>query len=113
MDIYSNSNLAQVAAITDTTMVTLGATSTPYRLLGNVTCTAASAGAAATINLKWTDTSSTAQTLAVTATCTILGAASFADSIHFIRAKNATAITYGVTIANTPTYDVNVRLEQP
>ena len=108
---YTNTLTGQVAAITDTTMVTVGGTSTAYRFTGTINCTATSAAAQASLNLKWTDTGSQAQTLTVTDTCTALGSGSVADMVHAIRAKNATAITFGVTIANTPTYDVDVRLE--
>ena len=108
---YTNTLTAQVAAITDTTMVTVGGTSTAYRFTGTLNCTTTSAAATASLNLKWTDTSSTAQTLTVTITCTALGASSIADMVHAIRAKNATAITFGVSIVNTPTFDIDVRLE--
>jgi hypothetical protein len=101
---------AQTSAISDTTLATPKADAL-FRFSGQVDCTTSSAAATATLNLKWTDTSNTAQTLSVTATCTTLGAASLADMVHAIRAKASTAITYGVTIANTPTYDVDVRLE--
>jgi len=109
--VYNNTQTAQVALIADTTMVTAPETATAYRFSGSLNCTTSSAAATATLNLKWTDTSNTAQTLSVTATCTTLGAASVADMVHQIRAKASTAVTYGVTIANTPTFDVDVRLE--
>lgn len=109
--VYSNDQLAQGSAVTDTTMWTVGGTTSTFRFSATLGCTTSSASATATLNLKWTDTSNTAQTLSVTATCTTLGAASIADMVHTIRAKNATTITYGVTIANTPTFDINVRLE--
>jgi hypothetical protein len=110
--LYSNDQLAQVAAVTDTTMFTVGAATSTFRFSGLVACTTSSATATATLNLKYTDTSNTAQTVSVTATCTTLGSASVADITKTIRAKNATNITYGVTIANTPTFDVSARLEQ-
>lgn len=109
--VYTNTIAGRTSAITDTTMATVGGTSLAYRFTGQLDCTTSSAAATATLNLKWTDTSSTAQTLTAVATCTTLGSASFADLIHFIRAKTATTITIGVTIANTPTYDFEARLE--
>jgi len=109
--VYTNTIAGRTTAITDTTMVTVGGTSLAYRFTGQLDCTTSSAAATATLNLKWTDTSTTAQTLSATATCTTLGAASFADLLHFIRAKTGTAITIGVTIVNTPTFDYDVRLE--
>jgi hypothetical protein len=109
--VYSNTIAGRTTAINDTTMVTVGGTALSYRFTGNVTCTTSSAAATATLNLKWTDTSTTAQTWTGLATCTTLGTASFADILHFIRAKASTTITIGVTIANTPTFDYDVRLE--
>jgi hypothetical protein len=109
--LFTATQTAQVAAISDTTMVTVGGTSTLYRFVGEINCTATSAAAQAALNLKWTDTGSQAQTLTVTDTCTALGSGSVADMVHAIRAKTGTTITYGVTITNTPTYDVDVRLE--
>jgi hypothetical protein len=93
-------------------MVTVGGTSQLYRFSGEINCTATSAAAQATLNLKWTDTGSQAQTLSVTDTCTALGSGSVSDMIHAIRAKNGTAVTWGVAITNTPTYDADIRLEQ-
>jgi hypothetical protein len=110
--LFNTDKLAQVAAITDTTMFTVGSANAAFQFSGTPECTTSSAAATATLNLKWTDVSSTAQTISVTATCTTLGASSIADMIHTFRAKAGTAITYGVTIVNTPTYDVSVRLEQ-
>lgn len=108
---FTRDQLAQTAAITDTTMVTTTANAA-YFFSGVIDCTTSSASATATLNLKWTDTSSTAQSYTALATCTTLGAASFNDLERMIRVKSGTNITYGVTIANTPTYDVSVRLKQ-
>jgi len=83
-----------------------------YRFSGAVACTTSSAAATATLNLKYTDVSNTAQTVSVTATCTTLGAASVASMVQAIRVKSGASITYGVTIANTPTYDLDARLEK-
>jgi hypothetical protein len=109
--VYSNTLTGQTSAISDTTMVTVGGTSLAYRFTGEVNCATSVSTATATLNLKWTDTSTTAQEWSVTATCTTLGSASFGDLIHFIRAKTGTAITIGVTVANSPNYDYDVRLE--
>ena len=108
--IYGADQTGQTAAITDTTMFNTSSNSV-YRFSGTIDCTTTSAAATASLNLKWTDTSNTAQTLTVTSTCTTLGASSLADMVRAIRAKSGTTITYGVSIANTPTYDVSVRLE--
>jgi len=111
-NVFSATQTGQVAAITDTTMVTVGGTTALYRFTGTINCTTTSAAATATLNLKYTDSASTVQTVSVTDTCTALVTSGIPNLVVGLRAKNATAITYGVTIANTPTYDVDVRLEK-
>lgn len=110
--VYSNTQAGQTMAIMDTTMVTVGGSSQLYRFTGTINCTSTSASATATLNLKYTDTASTAQIISITDTCTSLVTNGIPQMVTALRAKNGTAITYGVTIANTPTYDVDVRLEQ-
>lgn len=109
--VYGKDSVAQVAAITDTTMIT-PAVNSAWRFTGTINCTTTSAAATATLNLKYTDTGNTAQTVSVTDTCTTLVTSGVPNLITGIRAKASTAITWGVTIANTPTYDVSVRLEK-
>jgi len=109
--IYSNTQTPQVAAVSHTTMVAVGTTAELFRFSGTVNCTTTSAAATATLNLKYTDTASTAQTVSVTDTCTSLATTGVPNIVAALRAKGGTNITYGVTIANTPTYDVDVRLE--
>jgi len=106
---YNATTAGQTAAIADTTMVTAPATQL-YQFVGEINCTTSSASATATLNLKWTDSSNTAQTQSFLSTCTTLGASSVNQTVYPVRAKSGTAITWGVTIANTPTYDVDVRL---
>ncbi len=111
--IYSNGAAAAVAAVSDTTMVTPGA-DTNYLFDGWINCTTASAAATATLNIKFTDTGSFAQTFSpatALATCTTLGTASIAYFTVPFRAKSSVAVTYGITIANTPTFDYFVRLK--
>ncbi len=109
---YTANKVAQVAAITDTAMQASTSVDSVYRFNGEINCTTASAAATATLNLKYFDTSNTAQTVSTTATCTTLGASSVGSISNLIREINGHSITYGVTIVNTPTYDVSVRLEQ-
>jgi hypothetical protein len=103
---------AQTGAIGDTTLFTVGAATTLFRFSGQVNCTTTSSAATATLNLKYTDSASTAQTVSVTDTCTTLVTTGTPHIDQTFRAKNGTAITYGVTISNTPTYDVDVVVEQ-
>jgi len=109
--LYSSDRPAQVAAISDVTMFTVGGSAAVFRFTGTINCTTTSAAATATLNLKYTDTGSAAQTVSVTDTCTTLVTSGIPNLVLAIRAKAATAITFGVTIVNTPTYDVSVRLE--
>ncbi len=108
---FSDTKIAQVAAVTDTTMVIVGGTSALYRFTGTVNCTTTSAAAVATLNLKYTDTGSASQTVSVSDACTALVTTGVPNLVVALWAKNGTAITYGVSITNTPTYDVDVRLE--
>lgn len=104
--------VGQTVAISDTTLFTVGAATTLFHFSGTVNCTTSSAAATATLNLKYTDSASTAQTVSVTDTCTSLVTSGIPNIDVALRAKTGTVITYGVTIANTPTYDVDVALEQ-
>ena len=81
------------------------------RFSGTVNCTATEATSTVTLNVLWTDTSSTAQTLSTTATCAAFGVASVGDLVHTIRVKAGTNVQYSTSIANTPTHDVDVALE--
>jgi hypothetical protein len=108
---YASDLAAQTAAVTDTVMgspVAVGL----FLFHGQINCALVGSGASAALNLKWTDTSSTAQTSSVTATCSSLGSGSIASLNTTIRAKASTNITWGVTIVGTPNYDVDVRLAQ-
>lgn len=111
-NVFSADFSAQVAAITDTTMVLSGSNTNVYRLTGTINCTTTSAAAVAQLNIKYTDTANTAQTVSISDTCTALVTTGIPQEVIGIRAKSGTAITYGVAITNTPTYDVSVRLEQ-
>lgn len=104
---------AKAAAQTAKTLFTVGASTALFRVHLSVQCTTSSASATVTPAILYTDTSNTAQTVTGTAaTCTTLGAASVTSQDVTFRAKNATNIQYQTTIANTPTYDVSVTVEQ-
>ena len=108
---FSITSAAQTSAISDTILTTAAAAQL-YRFSGEINCTSSTSTATATLNLKWTDTSNTAQTLSITATCTTLGSSSIADMVHVIRVAAGANVTYGVTVANSPHYDVDLRMEQ-
>lgn len=109
----SDNQLAQVAAINAKTLFTVGTGTALFRVHISAECTTSSAAATVTPAVLYTDTSNTAQTVTGTAaTCTTLGAASNTSQDVTFRAKNATAIQYKIMIANTPTYDVSVIVEQ-
>lgn len=102
--------VARATAITTTTLAKIGVDG-PARLSANIGCTGTSAGAVADLTLTYTDTSNTAQVFTASATCTTLGAASVAESIHQVRVKAGTLVTFAVAITNTPTFDLDVLLE--
>jgi hypothetical protein len=109
----SDRQVAKAAAQTAKTVFTVGAQTTLFRVHLSVECTTTSAAATVTPAVLYTDTSGTVQTVTGTAaTCTALGASSNTSQDVTFRAQNATAIQYQTTIANTPTYDVSVTVEQ-
>jgi hypothetical protein len=104
---YSQSLAAQTALIADTTVLTQGAGPTGWYIAhGGISCDSANATATATLNLKWTDTSTTAQTRSVTANCATLGPNSDVSLVNVTPVKGSTTVTWGVTITGTPTYSV-------
>jgi hypothetical protein len=104
---------SQVAAITATTLFTPDANA-GYRVNVSVNCDNSSAAATVNPTISWTDPSNQAQSQSLTsaATCTALGSGSFGQLAFPFRAKSGTNIQYSVAIANTPTYDVSIVLEQ-
>lgn len=107
------SKTAQVAAIGAATLFTTGGTTALYRAHVSVECTTTSAAATVTPSILYTDTAGTVQTVTGTAaTCTAANAAANTSQDVTFRAKNATNIQYQTTIANTPTYDISVAVEQ-
>lgn len=109
----SDTQLAKAAAQTAKTLFTVGGQTTFFRVHLSVECTTTSAAATVTPAVLYTDTSGTVQTVTGTAaTCTSLGASSNTSQDVTFRAQNATNIQYQTTIANTPTYDISVTVEQ-
>lgn len=96
----------RTTAVTATTLVTTTATST-YLVEVTITCDTSVATATVIGTLRWTDPSSTAQSVVIpTATCTTLGAASYGELVQTVRAKTGTTITIEAAIANSPNYDI-------
>jgi hypothetical protein len=104
---------SQVAAITATTLFTPDANA-GYRVNVSVNCDNSSAAATVNPTISWTDPSNQAQSQSLTsaATCTALGSGSFGQLAFPFRAKSGTNIQYSTAIANTPTYDISITLEQ-
>jgi hypothetical protein len=103
----------QTANIGTTTIFTVGSSNTLFNAAASVACDSSSAAATVLVTILYTDVSGTAQTVAsAVATCTALGAASTSSLNTTFMAKTATTIQYSTTIANTPTYDVRVALNQ-
>ena len=104
---------SQVAAITATTLFTPDSNA-QFSVSVSVNCDNSSAAATVNPTISWTDPSNQAQTQSLTsaATCTALGSGSFGQLAFPFRAKSGTNIQYSTAIANTPTYDISVVLEQ-
>jgi hypothetical protein len=110
--VYTGTLSGYAAAIGPTTMVTVGASPQLYRFSGEINASAAGSGSTAVLTLNWTDTSSTTQSISVTINDGTLGSASVASLAQNVRALNGTTVTWTVTITGTPTFDVDIRLEQ-
>jgi len=96
-----------------TTLLTTGAGTTLYMVMSGTACTTTSSGATVQINLIYTDTSNTVQTVSgASSICTTLGANSAASLQFSFMAKNGTAINYSTTIGSTPTYDMRIAIIQ-
>lgn len=86
---------------------------TLYRINAAVACTSSTSLATAILAIKYTDPSSTVQTITLaTATCTTLGVASVAGSITEVLINAGTNVQYLVTAANTPLYTTRMAVYQ-
>jgi hypothetical protein len=84
-----------------------------YRINAAIACTGTVATATAILAIKYTDPSSTVQTLTLaTATCTTLGNLSVANLVQEALISSGTNVQYSVTIANAPTYQARVAVYQ-
>jgi hypothetical protein len=97
-----------------TTLVTVGSATTLYVADISADCSGSTSLATANVTVTYTDASSTVQTISLTsaAVCTTLGPASISSLTQPFTAKNATAIQYNVTTANTPSYQARVAILQ-
>jgi hypothetical protein len=86
---------------------------TLYRINAAVACTSSTATATAILIVKYTDPSSTVQTITLaTATCTTLGVASIANLIQEVVILAGTNVQYSVTVATSPSYQARVAVYQ-
>jgi hypothetical protein len=103
---------APIAAVTATTAVTNNTgTLQMYQVNAAISCRATAAGDTLTLNILWTDGSSTAQTLSGTALCTTLGANSWAQITQSVLVGNGQALQWSasaVTNTHASTWDVRV-----
>jgi hypothetical protein len=107
--VHSSSLAADVGS---TTLLTAGGSDSLYQLAANLTCRAGGTGSE-TLNIAFTDTSNTSQTLTATANCATLGAASFASIAQSVRIKSGSSISYSTSHSGAqPTYDVSVTILQ-
>ena len=102
----------QTTALGPTTFFTAsGAGKGRYLVLATLYCDTSSAAATATLTITYQDPSSATQTIAPAAVaCTSLGASSFVSVNVPIECVTSSAISYTVSIANTPTYDLAIEL---
>lgn len=86
---------------------------TLYRINAAVACSSTVATGTAILIVKYTDVSTTVQTLTLaTATCTVLGSASIANLLTTAMISSGTNIQYSVTAANTPNYQARIAVYQ-
>jgi hypothetical protein len=86
---------------------------TLYRINAAVACTGTTSTATAILIIKYTDPSSTVQTLTLaTATCTTLGSASVASMVQEVVISSGTNVQYSVTSALSPNYQARVAVYQ-
>jgi hypothetical protein len=96
-----------------TTFYITGSATTLYRINASVNCTSATAAATAILTIKYTDPSSTVQTvLLAAATCTALGSAAMANLIQSVAILNGTNIQYSVATVNSPLYAARIAVYQ-
>ena len=108
---YANRTTAVASSGSPATMVTAPANGT-YTLHANLSCHTQVSTATITLTYSWTDPGGTARSVTTsTATCTTLGTSDEASVTREINVGSGQAVTYYTTIANSPHYDLNVRLE--
>lgn len=109
---YISCTQATPCASVATTLLVAPVT-TLYRINAAVACTGSTATATAILIIKYTDPSSTVQTLTLaTATCTTLGAASVASMVQEVVIASGTNVQYSVTAALSPNYQARVAVYQ-
>jgi hypothetical protein len=86
---------------------------TLYRISAGVACTSTTAAATVILAIKYTDPSSTVQTITLaTATCTALGIGSIASLDQPEVMAAGTNVQYSVTIVNAPSYQARIAVYQ-
>jgi hypothetical protein len=109
---YISCTQATPCASSATTFLVAPAT-TLYRVNASVACTGTAAAATAILTIKYTDPSSTVQTITLTtATCTALGSLSIAGLDQGIIISTGTNVQYSVTTVNSPAFQARVAVYQ-
>lgn len=104
---------SQTAAISAQNLLSSAVPATSlYQISADVVCDSAVSAATVTMTVTWSDPSTTVQTQAVTAACTTLGTASYAQITQTINARTGTNITVATSIVGSPTYDVAATANQ-
>jgi len=101
----------KTTAVTQTTIYTPLVTAA-YRLSGAINCDAVSAGATATLEIGWVDSSGTDQFQSARVACTVLGPSSVGSINMVVQATAPNSIAANVTIEGSPTFSVSAVVEQ-
>jgi hypothetical protein len=103
----------QANCASSATTIMVAPVTTLYRINASVACTSSTSTATSILAVKYTDPSSTVQTLTLaTATCTTLGSLSVANLIQEVIISSGTNIQYSVTAALSPSYQARVAIYQ-
>jgi len=103
----------QANCASSATTLLVAPVTTLYRINAAVACTGTVSTATAILVIKYTDPSSTVQTITLaTATCTTLGSASVASMVQEVTISGGTNVQYSVTAALSPNYQARVAVYQ-
>ena len=108
---YANVTSAEGSSGSPITMITAPANGA-YTLHANLSCHTAVSTATIALTYAWTDPGGTARSVTSgTATCTTLGSSDEVSVTREINVGSGDTVTYYTTIANSPHYDLDLKLD--